>query len=62
MFDCTCYDFRAAKNEVSDVYWLHLHCPVMETHDANLVKCFSEKRVSYDKREEVHSFSERYVV
>jgi len=53
IFTYACYDFYATKNEVSDLDWLQLHCPVMETWDAELVKCFLETGISSDRGEKL---------
>jgi len=62
MFVCACYGFHAAKDEVSYLDWLQLHCPVMEKRDAEIVKCFSKESMSLGRGEEIQGFTERYVV
>ena len=57
-----CYGFSSAKNEVVHLYWLQFYYSVMETCDAEFVKCLSEEGVSSNREEEVLGFSKCGVV
>jgi len=48
MLICTHYCFGSAKNEIAYLNWLQFYCSIMETRDAELVKCFSEGGITSD--------------
>jgi len=62
MLVCVCYSFNSAKNEVAYFYWLQFYCFVIETHDAEFVKYFSEESVSSNIEDKVQGFSKCSVV
>jgi len=56
------YTLRAPKNEITHLNWLHPHCAVVQSCDAEFIESLSKEGVATNGREKIKGFAECRII